>query len=146
MPPNRAADPRHPILFIKVNSAIVGPNDDVEMPRGSTATDWEVELGVVIGTKAKYVTKADALKHVAGYCVINDVSERDYPAQADRPVDQGQVLRHVRPDRPVAGDRRRGFRSAGARPLARRQWRRRQTGTTAKMIFDVATIIEHLSD
>ncbi|MCK5747765.1 MAG: fumarylacetoacetate hydrolase family protein, partial [Oricola sp.] len=66
--------PDHPILFMKANSAIVGPNDDVEIPRGSTKTDWEVELGVVIGTRAKYVEKADALSHVAGYCVVNDVS------------------------------------------------------------------------
>ena len=70
-----AAIPEHPILFFKANSAVVGPNDDVVMPRGSTHTDWEVELGVVIGKTAKYVSKENALDHVAGYCVINDVSE-----------------------------------------------------------------------
>ncbi|KKL77138.1 hypothetical protein LCGC14_2037880, partial [marine sediment metagenome] len=71
-----AAIPEHPILFFKANSAIVGPNDDVMMPRGSTHVDWEVELGVVIGKKAKYVSRENALDHVAGYCVVNDVSER----------------------------------------------------------------------
>ena len=67
--------PEHPILFMKANSAIVGPNDDVIMPRGSTNTDWEVELGVVIGETAKYISEEDALNYVAGYCVCNDVSE-----------------------------------------------------------------------
>ena len=70
--------PEHPILFLKATSSIAGANDDVVLPRGSVATDWEVELGVVIGTTAKYVTEEQALDHVAGYCVVNDVSERDY--------------------------------------------------------------------
>ena len=73
--------PEHPILFMKANSAIVGPNDDVVMPRGSTNTDWEVELGVIIGDTAKYVTEDDALDYVAGYCVCNDVSERHFQAK-----------------------------------------------------------------
>ncbi|HMQ57558.1 MAG TPA: fumarylacetoacetate hydrolase family protein, partial [Rhizobiaceae bacterium] len=73
--------PPEPIIFMKATSAIVGPNDDVAIPRGSEKTDWEVELGVVIGTHAKYVSEADALKHVAGYCVINDVSERAFQAE-----------------------------------------------------------------
>jgi 2-keto-4-pentenoate hydratase/2-oxohepta-3-ene-1,7-dioic acid hydratase in catechol pathway len=70
--------PAEPILFMKATSAIIGPNDDVVIPRGSQKTDWEVELGVVIGEPAKYVTEADALSHVAGYCVINDLSERAF--------------------------------------------------------------------
>ena len=72
------AEPDHPILFMKANSAIVGPHDAVELPRGSTMTDWEIELGVVIGRKAKYVSRDDALGHVAGYCIVNDVSERHF--------------------------------------------------------------------
>jgi 2-keto-4-pentenoate hydratase/2-oxohepta-3-ene-1,7-dioic acid hydratase in catechol pathway len=76
-----AAIPEHPILFFKANSAIVGPNDNVMMPRGSTHTDWEVELGVVIGKAAKYVSKEDALDYVAGYCIVNDVSERHFQTQ-----------------------------------------------------------------
>ena len=74
-----ATIPEHPILFFKANSAVVGPNDDVMMPRGSTHTDWECELGVVIGKEAKYVSVEDALDHVAGYCIVNDVSERQFP-------------------------------------------------------------------
>jgi ureidoglycolate lyase len=70
--------PPEPILFIKATSAIIGPYDDVIIPRGSEKTDWEVELGVVIGTEARYVAEADALNHVAGYCVVNDVSERAF--------------------------------------------------------------------
>ena len=70
--------PPEPIIFAKFNSAICGPNDDVVIPRNSTKTDWEVELGVVIGKPAKYVDQKNALDHVAGYCVINDVSEREF--------------------------------------------------------------------
>lgn len=72
------AIPKHPILFLKANSAISGPNDPVVLPRGAEKVDWEVELGVVIGKTAKYVGAEDALDHVAGYCVVNDVSERSF--------------------------------------------------------------------
>ena len=70
--------PPEPIIFMKATSAVIGPNDNVEIPRGSEKTDWEVELGVVIGEPAKYVTEADALNHVAGYCIVNDLSERAF--------------------------------------------------------------------
>jgi 2-keto-4-pentenoate hydratase/2-oxohepta-3-ene-1,7-dioic acid hydratase in catechol pathway len=70
--------PKEPILFMKANSAICGPDDPIVMPKGSVKTDWEVELAVIIGTRAKYVSEADALKHVAGYAVTNDVSEREF--------------------------------------------------------------------
>ncbi|MCA8880992.1 MAG: fumarylacetoacetate hydrolase family protein, partial [Rhodobacteraceae bacterium] len=73
-----AAIPTEPIVFGKWTSAISGPNDDVELPRGSVKTDWEVELGVVIGKGGRYIDEADALSHVAGYCVINDISEREW--------------------------------------------------------------------
>ena len=72
------AVPAEPVLFMKATSAICGPNDNVVMPKGSEKTDWEVELGVVIGTKAEYVSEEHALSHVAGYCVINDLSERAF--------------------------------------------------------------------
>ena len=72
------AVPTEPVLFMKASSSLNGPNDDVVIPRGSKKTDWEVELGVIIGTKAKYVSEEDALSHVAGYCLINDVSERAF--------------------------------------------------------------------
>lgn len=70
--------PQEPITFFKATSSIIGPDDPVEIPRGSTKTDWEIELGVIIGTRAKYVTEEDALNHVAGYCILNDISERDF--------------------------------------------------------------------
>lgn len=73
--------PPEPVIFMKVTSAVCGPNDDVEIPRGSEKTDWEVELGVIIGKPAKYVAEADAMEHVAGYCVVNDVSERAFQAE-----------------------------------------------------------------
>ena len=138
--------PEHPILFMKANSAIVGPNDDVELPRGSTATDWEVELGVVIGKRAKYVTKEDALDYVAGYCIVNDVSERDYQMKLSGQWTKGKSCDTFGPTGPwmVTAD------EAGD-PQALELWldvngTRRQTGTTATMIFDVATIVAHLSE
>ncbi|MGO2485806.1 MAG: fumarylacetoacetate hydrolase family protein, partial [Pseudomonas taetrolens] len=73
-----AAIPAEPVVFNKWTSAIVGPNDDIEIPRNSQKTDWEVELGVVIGKGGRYISESDALEHVAGYCVINDVSEREF--------------------------------------------------------------------
>ena len=76
--------PKEPVLFNKARSCVVGPNDDVMIPKGSKKTDWEVELAIVIGTRASYVSESEALAHVAGYCICNDVSEREY--QHDRAV------------------------------------------------------------
>ena len=113
------AVPTEPIVFMKATTAIIGPNDDVVIPRGSQKTDWEVELGVVIGTPAKYVSEAEALSHVAGYCVVNDLSERAFQLERRRAVDQGQERRHVRADRSLAGHPRRGRRPAAPRHVAR---------------------------
>ena len=140
-----AAIPEHPILFFKANSAIVGPNDDVVMPRGSTHTDWEVELGVVIGTTAKYVSEADALNHVAGYCVINDVSERHFQTQLTGQWTKGKSCDTFGPTGPwlVTRDE-----VADVQNLAMScdvNGKRMQTGTTSTMIFTVAEIISHLS-
>lgn len=77
--------PTEPVVFMKATSCIVGPNDDVVIPRNSTKTDWEVELGVVIGTKASYVTPGEALNHVAGYVLVNDVSERSFQTERGEP-------------------------------------------------------------
>ena len=82
--------PAEPVVFAKWTSAIVGPDDDVEIPRGSTRTDWEVELGVVIGTGGRYVDEADALSHVAGYCIVNDVSERNFQLERGGQWDKGK--------------------------------------------------------
>ncbi|MFK7878536.1 fumarylacetoacetate hydrolase family protein [Roseobacter sp.] len=140
-----AAIPEHPILFFKANSAIVGPNDDVSMPRGSTNTDWEVELGVVIGTTAKYVSKEDALNHVAGYCVVNDVSERHFQTQLTGQWTKGKSCDTFGPTGPwlVTRDE-----VADPQSLAMSldvNGKRMQTGNTSTMIFSVAEIIEHLS-
>lgn len=90
--------PPEPIIFFKATSAICGPDDDVEIPRTSTATDWEVELGVVIGKRAKYVDEADAFDHVAGYCVVNDMSERDFQIErAGQWVKGSPTTRSARP-------------------------------------------------
>jgi ureidoglycolate lyase len=82
--------PKEPVVFVKALSALSGPNDDVEIPKFSKKTDWEVELGVVIGTRAKYVSEAEAMAHVAGYCVVNDVSEREFQLERGLTWDKGK--------------------------------------------------------
>lgn len=137
--------PEHPILFFKANSAIVGPYDDVMMPRGSTHTDWEVELGVVIGKEAKYVSKADALDYVAGYCVVNDVSERHFQTQLTGQWTKGKSCDTFGPTGPwlVTRDEVADPQNLGMSLDV--NGKRMQTGSTATMIFTVAEIIEHLS-
>ena len=139
------AVPKHPVLFMNATSAVVGPNDDVYMPRGSISTDWEVELGVVIGTKAKYVSKAKALDHVAGYCVINDVSERHFQNNLSGNWTKGKSCDTFGPTGPwlVTRDE-----VPDPQKLAMSldvNGKRMQTGNTSTMIFPVAEIIEHLS-
>lgn len=138
--------PEHPVLFMKANSAIVGPNDEVVMPRGSTHTDWEVELGVVIGKAAKYVSEADALDHVAGYCVCNDVSERHFQNRISGNWTKGKSCDTFGPTGPwlVTKDE-----IADVQALD--MWldvngERKQTGNTRTMIFTVAQIVSHLSE
>ncbi len=140
-----ATIPEHPILFMKANSAITGPNDDVYMPRGSKATDWEVELGVVIGTKCKYVSEADALNYVAGYCTINDVSERDYQAKISGQWTKGKSCDTFGPTGPWLVTR-----DEVADPQNLDMWldvngKRMQNGSTRTMHFTVAQCIAHLS-
>ncbi len=137
--------PEHPILFLKANSAIVGPNDDVVMPRGSTKTDWEVELGVVIGTTAKYVSEAKALDHVAGYCVINDVSERHFQNGLTGQWTKGKSCDTFGPTGPWLVTRDEVPDPQALTMRLDLNGERMQTGSTATMIFSVAQIIEHLS-
>tara|TARA_R110002072_G_scaffold46593_1_gene129357 strand:+ start:1468 stop:2313 length:846 start_codon:yes stop_codon:yes gene_type:complete len=137
--------PKHPILFIKANSAIVGPNDDVVMPRGSTQTDWEVELGIVIGTTAKYVSRENALNHVAGYCVINDVTERHFQAQLSGQWTKGKSCDTFGPIGPWLVTRDEIPDPQNLAMSLDVNGKRMQTGNTATMIFGVAEIIEHLS-
>ncbi len=139
------AEPDHPILFLKANSAISGPNDDVILPRGSKATDWEVELGVVIGRAAKYVSEKDALDHVAGYCVINDVSERDFQLGLTGQWTKGKSCDTFGPIGPwlVTADEVPDPQNLNL--TCDVNGTRMQTGHTGKMIFTVAEIISHLS-
>ncbi len=137
--------PAEPVVFGKWTSAIQGPNDDVEIPRGSEKTDWEVELGVVIGTPGRHITKEDALSHVAGYCVVHDVSERAFQLERGGTWDKGKGCDTFGPIGPwlVTADE--------VDPQNLNLWlevdgHRYQDGTTANMIFDVATIVSYLSD
>lgn len=137
--------PAEPIVFFKATSSICGPNDAVEIPRGSTKTDWEVELGVVIGTRAKYVSEADALSHVAGYCIINDVSERDFQLHRSGQWVKGKSHDTFAPMGPwlVTADE-----VADPQNLAMSlsvNGQTMQDGSTRTMHFSVATVIAHLS-
>jgi len=139
------AVPKEPIVFMKATSCIVGPNDDVELPRGSVKTDWEVELGVVIGKTAKYVTEEDALSHVAGYCVVHDVSERAYQLEGTGQWVKGKSCDTFGPIGPwlVTADE---VRDCGDLNL----WlevdgHRYQDGSTKTLIFGVPYLVSYLS-
>ena len=137
--------PKHPILFLKANSAIIGPNDDVVMPRGSEQTDWEVELGVVIGKEAKYVRKENALDFVAGYCIVNDVSERHFQANLTGQWTKGKSCDTYGPIGPWLVTRDEIKDPQNLAMSCDVNGKRMQSGNTATMIFTVAEIIEHLS-
>ncbi|MBC3941755.1 fumarylacetoacetate hydrolase family protein [Sphingomonas albertensis] len=138
--------PAEPVVFGKWTSAIQGPNDDVEIPRGSEKTDWEVELGVVIGTPGRNIAKADALSHVAGYCVVHDVSERAFQLERGGTWDKGKGCDTFGPIGPwlVTADEVGDPQKLGL--WLEVDGHRYQDGTTANMIFDVATIVSYLSD
>lgn len=140
-----AAIPEHPILFFKANSAIVGPNDTVVMPRGSEKTDWEVELGVVIGKTAKYVSRENALDHVAGYCIVNDVSERHFQMNLTGQWTKGKSCDTFGPTGPWLVTRDEIPDPQNLDLSLDVNGKRAQTGNTSTMIFSVAEIIEHLS-
>ncbi|MBA5777571.1 fumarylacetoacetate hydrolase family protein [Stappia sp. F7233] len=140
-----AAIPEHPILFMKATSAVVGPNDTVSLPRGSEHSDWEVELGVVIGKPAKYVSKEDALDYVAGYCVINDVSERKFQTQLTGQWTKGKSCDTFGPIGPWLVTRDEIEDPQSLAMTLDVNGERRQTGNTATMIFTVAEIVSHLS-
>jgi ureidoglycolate lyase/2,4-diketo-3-deoxy-L-fuconate hydrolase len=137
--------PAEPVLFLKATSAICGPNDDVEIPPGAEKVDWEVELGVVIGKVARHVSKADALDHVAGYCIVNDVSERAYQLERGGQWDKGKGCDTFGPIGPwlVTRDE-----VPDAQSLS--MWldvdgKRYQNGSTGTMIFDVPTLVSYIS-
>lgn len=139
------AAPKEPILFMKATSAITGPNDGIVIPRGANKVDWEVELGVVIGVPAKYVTEADALSHVAGYCLINDLSERAYQLEGTGQWVKGKSADTFGPIGPwlVTTDE-------VPDPQDLDLWlevdgQRHQQGTTKTMIFGVAFLVSYIS-
>jgi 2,4-didehydro-3-deoxy-L-rhamnonate hydrolase len=138
--------PKEPVVFMKATSCIQGPNDPVMLPRNSVKTDWEVELGVVIGTRARYVTKKDALSYVAGFCVVNDVSEREFQLERGPQWDKGKGCDTFGPIGPwlVTPDE-----IANVQRLD--MWldvngQRMQTGNTRTMIFDVAKLVSYVSE
>ncbi len=137
--------PKEPIVFLKSLSAFCGPNDVLPIPRGSVKTDWEVELGIVIGTKASYVSEEDAMDHVAGYCVINDVSEREYQTERGGQWDKGKGCDGFGPVGPwmVTKDEI-------ADPQDLHMWAdidgvRMQDGSTETMIFGVKKLVSYVS-
>jgi 2,4-didehydro-3-deoxy-L-rhamnonate hydrolase len=137
--------PAEPVVFGKWTSAIVGPNDSIEIPRGSQKTDWEVELGVVIGKHGRYIAEADALSHVAGYCVINDVSEREYQLERGGTWDKGKGCDTFGPTGPwlVTKDEVPDPHTLG-------MWlevdgKRYQNGNSGNMIFRIPFLISYLS-
>ena len=137
--------PSEPIIFMKATSAICGPNDPIIIPRGSTRTDWEVELAVIIGTTAKHVTEAEALDHVAGYAVTNDVSERSFQLEHGGQWTKGKSCDSFGPLGPWLVTR-----DEVADPQNLSMWLRvngqeRQSGTTRTMVFGVAHLVSYLS-
>ncbi|MBD8123219.1 ureidoglycolate lyase [Pseudomonas lutea] len=137
--------PKEPIIFNKWTSAIVGPNDNVEIPRNSKKTDWEVELGVVIGKGGRYIDEADALEHVAGYCVINDVSEREFQIERGGTWDKGKGCDTFGPIGPWLVTR-----DEIADPHQLNLWlevdgKRYQNGNTRTMIFQIPKLVSYLS-
>jgi 2-keto-4-pentenoate hydratase/2-oxohepta-3-ene-1,7-dioic acid hydratase in catechol pathway len=138
--------PEHPVVFFKSTTCIVGPNDNVMVPRDSTQLDWEVELGVVIGRTARYVSEKDALKHVAGYCVINDLSERDFQLKKGASQwSKGKGCDTFGPLGPWLVTR-----DEVKDPQNLAMWLdvngvRRQTGSTSTMIFGVAALVADVS-
>ena len=137
--------PKEPVLFNKAPSCVVGPNDDVMIPKGSTKTDWEVELAIVIGTRASYVSEEQALSHVAGYCVCNDVSEREFQLERSGQWVKGKSAPTFGPLGPwlVTPDEIENVQALS-------MWldvngERMQTGSTATMVFGVKTLVSYIS-
>lgn len=141
-----ASIPEHPILFMKATSAVIGPNDTVRIPRNSTKCDWEVELGVVIGKAAKYVSESEALEYVAGYCVANDVSERHFQTGLTGQWTKGKSCDTFGPIGPWLVTRDEVPDPQNLDLTLDVSGTRRQTGNTSKMIFTVAQVIAHLSE
>jgi 2-keto-4-pentenoate hydratase/2-oxohepta-3-ene-1,7-dioic acid hydratase in catechol pathway len=137
--------PSEPVLFMKATSAICGPNDDVEIPPGARKVDWEVELGVVIGQPGRYIPKQRALEHVAGYCVVNDISERAYQTERGGQWDKGKGCDTFGPLGPWLVTRDEVPDAQTLDLWLDVDGQRRQNGNTRTMIFDVPTLVSYIS-
>lgn len=140
-----ATVPPEPVVFSKAPSCIVGPDDDVEIPRGSKKTDWEVELGIVIGSRAKYVDEADAFDHVAGYCVVNDVSEREFQIEHHGQWVKGKSHETFGPIGPWLVTKDEVPDPANLGMWLEVNGERRQDGSTATMVYKPAFLVAYLS-
>lgn len=137
--------PAEPVVFNKWTSAVIGPNDNVKIPRGSKKTDWEVELGVVIGKGGAYIEEKDALSHIAGYCVVNDVSEREYQTERGGTWDKGKGCDTFGPIGPWLVTRDDVVNPNNLQLWLEVDGKRYQNGNTNTMIFNVPFIISYLS-
>ena len=137
--------PTEPPLFLKATSAIIGPNDDVEIPTGSEKTDWEVELGVVIGEPARHVTRKHAMRHVAGYCIVNDISERAYQLERGGQWDKGKCHDTFAPLGPWLVTPNEIPDPQNLQLWLEVDGHRFQNGNTRTMIFGVAHLISYIS-
>jgi 2-keto-4-pentenoate hydratase/2-oxohepta-3-ene-1,7-dioic acid hydratase in catechol pathway len=137
--------PKEPVLFTKATSCIQGPNDPIMLPKGSVKTDWEVELGVVIGQRARYVSQKEALNYVAGYCAVNDISEREFQIERGGTWDKGKGCDSFGPLGPWLVTR-----DEVSNPQKLALWlevngQRMQSGSSKTMIFGVAKIVSYVS-
>jgi len=139
------APPKEPIIFIKTNNCIVGPNDEVVLPRNSKKTDWEVELGVIIGKKAKYISENESLNHIFGYCIVNDVSEREFQMERSGQWDKGKGCDTFGPIGPylVTQDEIKDIQNLNLE--LKLNGKIMQKGNTNKMIFSVKHLVSYLS-
>ncbi len=137
--------PKEPIIFLKSLGALCGPNDDVKMPRGSKKLDWEVELGIVIGKKASYVPEHDSLNYVAGYCVCNDVSEREYQLERAGTWDKGKGCDTFGPTGPWVVTKDEVPDPQNLALSTEVNGKRMQNGTTKTMIFGVVKLVSYVS-
>lgn len=137
--------PTEPVMFMKAITCLSGPDDPIQLPKGSRKTDWEVELGVVIGTRAQYVDEADALTYVAGYCVVNDVSERSYQFELGSQWDKGKGCDTFGPVGPWLVTRDEVYDVQDLNMYLEVNGKRMQTGNTSNMVFTVAQIVSYLS-
>ena len=137
--------PKEPIVFMKATTSLSGADDPVMLPKGSKKTDWEVELGIIIGTRARYVSEADAEKYIAGYCVINDLSEREYQLEQGSQWDKGKGCDTFGPVGPWLVTRDEVYNLGQLDLYLELNGKRMQTGCTENMIFTVPQIVSYLS-